>query len=152
MAWGVARSLSEMEPMTLGSPINSPGGGGNSQYPYYSHQGMGLLSPSSGGAGQNNQHASMGHQPTTPSHHQPGTGFLPGFLMGDYTQQVRILICNYRLHLSNSNQCKKCLVLLEKFMGMDPSFLHPLNGHCENLANGYFAGCRADGLPYKIEP
>ena len=110
-----------MEPMTLGSPVNSPVGGGNSQYPYYSHQGMGLLSPSSsGGTGHNNQHASMGHQPTTPSHHQPGTGFLPGFLMGDYTQQVRISII-----LVVGDLCKKCLVSIEKLTRMDPNFLHP---------------------------
>lgn len=97
--------MSEMEPMTLGSPVNSPGGGGNSQYPYYSHRGMGLLSPSSGGTGQNNQHASMGHQPTTPSHHQPGTGFLPGFLMGDCAQQgAGRMVSPTKLNRSISNQ------------------------------------------------
>jgi len=99
-----------MEPMTLGSPVNSPGGG-NSQYPYnYSQRGLGLLSPSGSGGQIHNQHASLGggHQPTTPNHHQPmgsGTGFLPGFLMGDCTQQgAGRMVSPTKLNRSMSHQ------------------------------------------------
>jgi len=88
-----------MEPMTLGSPVNSPPHHGyqqhqGQQYPYSQ---LGLLSPTSG-VGQMST-GSLAHQqaqhhpqtPTTPgaasTQGQQQTPFLPGFLMGDYTQQ-----------------------------------------------------------------
>jgi len=76
-----------MEPMTLGSPVGSPvsGGGSNNQYHHYGH---GFSNPNGFNPNNLSQHSQF--QPvggtgavaaTTPT--TPGTGFLPGFLMGD---------------------------------------------------------------------
>ena len=58
-----------MEPMNLGSPLSSPTSP-NSYSSFYHTQPSGMGNPAPG--------------PVPHTH----TGFLPGYLMGDYTQQV----------------------------------------------------------------
>ena len=84
-----------MEPMTLGSPVNSPGSGQHYQQQQYqlqsphqhaAHPGL-SYHPATPGTPMTSQTGGPGSAVGTPSG-QTGTGFLPGFLMGDYAQQV----------------------------------------------------------------
>jgi len=84
-----------MEPMTLGSPVGSP----NNQYPYHNgyQNGFSQYQPQyqmGGGAGVG---VVASTTPTT-----PGTGFLPGFLMGD-PQGAGRMVSPTKLNRSLSN-------------------------------------------------
>ena len=65
-----------MEPMTLGSPVGSPPNLTNSSTAF------GMMSPM--GQSQNPTVNNIGTNMTNPG---SGTGFLPGYLMGEYSQQ-----------------------------------------------------------------
>lgn len=63
-----------MEPMTLGSPVSNPASPPHFGSSSFYHNPAGMM-------------GTPGHQGPAHAHN----GFLPGYLMGDYAQQVTVL-------------------------------------------------------------